>query len=182
MLSELRDRLRAGDVWVVGSRRYRSFEERLISREILQELLQSGTPPVAVDPDFERFIADRRALLDARLTAIDAKAKDGMLPDVSIDKGVLKISADRKVDAAGGETLAAPPLRHAAAHPHHRPAVGGGALDAVHRLLHPSRGPAKRPPTRVLMAGLLADGLNLGLTRMAEACSDRQPRPARLDG
>ena len=31
VLSELRDRLRAGDVWVVGSRQYRSFEERLIS-------------------------------------------------------------------------------------------------------------------------------------------------------
>jgi hypothetical protein len=31
VLSELRDRLRAGDVWVVDSRRYRSFEERLIS-------------------------------------------------------------------------------------------------------------------------------------------------------
>ena len=26
VLSELRNRLRAGDVWVVGSRRYRSFE------------------------------------------------------------------------------------------------------------------------------------------------------------
>ena len=35
VLSELRDRLRAGDVWVVGSRRYRSFEERLISHEML---------------------------------------------------------------------------------------------------------------------------------------------------
>jgi len=37
VLSELRDRLRAGDVWVVGSRRYRAFEERLISRETLKE-------------------------------------------------------------------------------------------------------------------------------------------------
>ncbi len=30
VLSELRDRLRAGDVWVTGSRQYRSVEERLI--------------------------------------------------------------------------------------------------------------------------------------------------------
>jgi hypothetical protein len=56
VLSELCGRLRAGDVWVVGSRRYRSFEEHLISREAQQELLQNGTLPVAVDPDFERFI------------------------------------------------------------------------------------------------------------------------------
>jgi hypothetical protein len=50
VLSELRDRLRAGDVWVVGSRRYRSFEERLISHGTQRELLQSGTLPIAVDP------------------------------------------------------------------------------------------------------------------------------------
>jgi hypothetical protein len=36
VLSELRDRLRAGDVWVAGSRQYRSYEERLIV---------SGAPP-----------------------------------------------------------------------------------------------------------------------------------------
>jgi len=41
VLSELRNRLRAGDVWVVGSRRYRSFEERLISRQTQQELQQN---------------------------------------------------------------------------------------------------------------------------------------------
>ena len=56
VLSELRDRLRAGDVWVTGSRQYRSFEERLISKETLQELQQAGTLPVAVEADFEQFI------------------------------------------------------------------------------------------------------------------------------
>src|SRR6202030_357006 len=72
VLSELRDRLRAGDVWVAGSRQYRSFEERLISAETLQELQQAGTLPVAVEPDFEQFIAARQALLDERLKVVDA--------------------------------------------------------------------------------------------------------------
>ena len=41
VLSELRDRLRAGDVWVTGrSRQYRSYEERLISLETLENLRQ----------------------------------------------------------------------------------------------------------------------------------------------
>ena len=172
VLSELCGRLRAGDVWVVGSRRYRSFEERLISREVLQELLQSSTPPIAVDPDFERFIAGRRALLDARLTAVDAEAKDGLLADVSLEKGVLKIAPIEKSTPPEATMLSRPSLRDAAAHSHHRPVVGGGALDAVHRLLHPFT--SKRRKTvadpRILMAGLMADGLNLGLTRMAEAC------------
>jgi hypothetical protein len=63
VLSELRDRLRAGDVWVTGSRRYRAFEERLISHESLQELEQNGDLPVVVETDFETFIAGRRAFL-----------------------------------------------------------------------------------------------------------------------
>ena len=42
VLSELRDRLRAGDVWVAGSRQYRSFEERLISKETFRDLRQAG--------------------------------------------------------------------------------------------------------------------------------------------
>jgi hypothetical protein len=63
--------------------------------------------PVAVDPDFERFIAGRRALLDARLAAIDAKAKGGLLPDVSLEKGVLKIAPIEKSTPLEAEALAA---------------------------------------------------------------------------
>ena len=107
VLSELCGRLRAGDVWVVGSRRYRSFEEHLISRKAHQEMLQNGILPVAVDPDFERFIASRRALLDARLAAINAKATGGLLPDVSLEKGVLKIAPIEKSTPPEAEALAA---------------------------------------------------------------------------
>ena len=107
VLSELRDRLRAGDVWVVGSRRYRAFEDRLISRETLKELERDGTLPIAVDADFERFIADRRALLDKQLAAIDSKAKGGLLPDVSLDKGVLTITPIEKSTPPEAEALAA---------------------------------------------------------------------------
>jgi len=46
----------------------------------------------AVDANFDRFIAARCALLDERLTAIDIKANGGLLPDVTLDKGVLKIT------------------------------------------------------------------------------------------
>ena len=171
VLSELRDRLRAGDVWVVGSRRYRSFEERLISRETLQELLQSGTLPVAVDADFERFIAGRRALLDARLAAVDAKAKGGLLPDVSLEKGVLKIAPIEKSTPPEAEALAA---RLYAMLPRIRIT---DLLSEVARwtlftdcFTHLRTGETVADQ-RILMAGLLADGLNLGLTRMAEACT-----------
>ena len=171
VLSELRDRLRAGDVWVAGSRQYRSFEERLISRETLQELQQGGTLPIAVDADFERFIAGRRALLDERLAAVDAKAKGGLLPDVTLDKGVLKITPIEKSTPPEAEALAA---RLYAMLPRIRIT---DLLSEVARwtlftdcFTHLRTGETAADP-RILMAGLLADGLNLGLTRMAEACS-----------
>ncbi|MBF0393848.1 MAG: DUF4158 domain-containing protein [Alphaproteobacteria bacterium] len=43
VLAELRDRLRAGDVWVVGSRQYRAFEEHLLSPALFAEMRQQGT-------------------------------------------------------------------------------------------------------------------------------------------
>jgi TnpA family transposase len=171
VLSELCGRLRAGDVWVVGSRRYRSFEEHLISREVQEEMLQTGILPVAVDPDFERFIESRRALLDARLAAVDAKATGGLLPDVSIEKGMLKIAPIEKSTPPEAEALAA---RLYAMLPRIRVT---DLLSEVARLTlftdcftHLRSGEAVADP-RILMAGLLADGLNLGLTRMADACT-----------
>jgi hypothetical protein len=171
VLSELCGRLRAGDVWVVGSRRYRSFEEHLISREAHQEMLQSGTLPVALDADLERFIAVRRPLLDARLAAVDAKATGGLLPDVSIEKGLLKIASIEKSTPPEAEALAA---RLHAMLPRIRIT---DLLSEVARwtlftdcFTHLRSGETVADP-QILMAGLLADGLNLGLTRMAEACT-----------
>ena len=80
MLSELR----AGDVQVAGSRRYRFFEERLVSREALRAMQEDGTLPVAVEADFDHFIAARRDLLAARLAAVDRKARGGLLLQVTL--------------------------------------------------------------------------------------------------
>jgi hypothetical protein len=65
-----------------------------------------GALPIAVEADFERFIAGRRKALDARLAAIDIRARDGLLPDVTIVKGVLKISPLKKSTPPEAEALA----------------------------------------------------------------------------
>ena len=171
VLSELRDRLRAGDVWVAGSRRYRSFGERLISREILRELERTSTLSVVVEPDFDRFIAGRRALLDAQLAGVNTRARDGLLPDVTIERGVLRIAPVERSTPPEAEALAA---RLYAMLPRIRVTdllaeVDGWTL-FTDCFTHLRTGEAVTVP-RILMAGLLADGLNLGLTRMAEACS-----------
>jgi TnpA family transposase len=171
VLSELRDRLQAGDVWVSGSRRYRSFDERLISRQTLEALQQAGTLPIAVETDFEQFIAGRRALLDERLIAVEARAREGRLPGVTITKGALKITPIEKTTPPEAEALAE---RLYAMLPRIR------VTDLLAEVARWTRFPdcfthlrsgEVAADGRILMAGLLADGLNLGLTRMAEASS-----------
>jgi hypothetical protein len=171
VLSELRDRLRAGDVWVTGSRQYKSYEERLISTETLEKLRQSGDLPIAVEANFERFIAARRTLLDERMTAVDARAAEGKLPDVTLTKGVLKISPIEKSTPPEAEALAA---RLYAMLPRIR--ITDLLVEVATWTLFPDcfthlRTGETAADNQILMAGLLADGLNLGLTRMAEACS-----------
>ena len=171
VLSELRVRLSAGEVWISGSRQYRSFEERLISKDALLAMQQAGTLPVAVEPDFDRFIEARRALLDARLAAVNARARDGLLPDVTLSRGVLKIAPIEKTTPPEAEALAdrlygmLPRIR-----------VTDLLAEVAGWTLFPDcfthlRTGQTAADTRTLLAGLLADGLNLGLTRMAEACS-----------
>ncbi len=171
VLSELRTRLQAGDVWVAGSRRYRSYEERLVSTQTLDALLQAGTVPVAVDADFDTFIVGGQALLGTRLAAVDARARDGKLPDVTVNNGVLKIAPIEKSTPPDAEALAA---RLYAMLPRIR-IIDLLAEVATWTLFpdcftHLRSGEAATDP-RILMAALLADGLNLGLTRMAEASS-----------
>ena len=61
---------------------------------------------VAVETDFERFIAGRRALLDERLIAVEARARASCLPGVTITKGVLKITPISKTTPPEAEALA----------------------------------------------------------------------------
>ena len=102
---------------------------------------------------------------------INAKAKDGLLPDVTIDKGVLKITPITKSTPPEAEALAA---RLYAMLPRVR--ITDLLSEAARWTLFPDcfthlrTGETAGNP-QILMASLLADGLNLGLTRMAEACS-----------
>jgi hypothetical protein len=41
---------------------------------------------IAVEADFEHFVAGRRALLEERLAAVELKAKGGLLPDVTLER------------------------------------------------------------------------------------------------
>src|SRR6185312_3771577 len=68
--SELRERLRAGDIWVSGSCRYRPFDDYLLPRPTFDALKASGSLPLPVAPRFEDHLAERRACLEEAATAV----------------------------------------------------------------------------------------------------------------
>ena len=73
-LLALRDRLRAGDIWVEGSRQWRAVEDQLITPALFAAMCEAGPLPVAAAATAEEYLAERRALLDRRLSEVAAKA------------------------------------------------------------------------------------------------------------
>nr|MDP9476994.1 Tn3 family transposase [Actinomycetota bacterium] len=95
-LSELKNGLRSGDVWVPGSRRYRDFDDYLIPKEDFEGMLSNGGPPVAVDTDFASYLEGRKERLHEALTEVGRSVRRGELEGVSLQDGRLKTPAPRR--------------------------------------------------------------------------------------
>ena len=171
-MEELRQRLRAGDVWVVGSRRYRSLEDDLLPKVSFAELRVSGEIHLGIEADAQAFLGRRRELLDANLAAVNALAEQGELSQASIANGELVIRPLRNDTPTEAKALT---QRLYALLPRIRITELLDEVDGWTRFseafVHLRTGEPVRERRTVLTA-VLADGTNLGLTRMAEACSD----------
>lgn len=170
VLAELRDRLRAGDMWVEGSRRYRAVEQQLISAPVFAAMRAAGPLPIPVEETAATWLAERKALLTQRLAEVDAKAAADALEDVRLSGGKLRISPLRAVTPDEAETALAPLYSHL-------PTIRiTDLLAEVDRwtgfskcFTHLTTGRMHDDPRAVLTA-VLADATNLGHARMAEAC------------
>lgn len=164
VLFHLRDSFRSGDVWLDHSRRYGDLKQVLVPMASAQTNARMVVP---IDP--HAWLADRKGRLSDGLKRLARAARDGAIPHGSIEDGVLRIDrliADipenaeelvldlyrrmppvritdilLEVDAAVGFSDAFPHLR-----------TGAPCSDQVG-----------------LLNVLLAEGLNLGLRKMAEA-------------
>jgi hypothetical protein len=76
--------LRAGDIWVEGSRQWRAVEDQLIPPALFAAMREAGPLPVAAPATAEEYLAERRALLEQRLAEVAAKAAADRLEDVRI--------------------------------------------------------------------------------------------------
>ncbi|QKE89242.1 Tn3 family transposase [Lichenicola cladoniae] len=171
VLSELGDRLRAGDIWVEGSQHDQSFDNALIPRPSFDLMKANGPLPIAVSSLWGTHLEDRQMLPHGKLVMVTALARIGQLPDARLDGGELKITPLKATTPpeAGVARNAAYDLL---------PRIRITDLlmevdrwtDFSARFTHQRTGRAAEDRT-ALLATVLADGINLGLTRMAETCS-----------
>jgi TnpA family transposase len=170
-LAELRDRLRAGDIWVTGSRHYRDFETYLIPAATF-EAMQQEPLPLDIDTHLPSYMAECRQRLEDNLTTVARKAREKTLPDVTLADGDLHIAPLRKNAPESAEAFAE---RAYALMPHVKITGLLAEVDQWTRLgdrfLH-LRTQAPPKNRQALLTAVLADGINLGLTRMSEACRE----------
>lgn len=100
-LSELKNSLRSGDIWVQGSRQFKDFEDYLVPPEKFTSLKQSSELPLAVATDCEQYLHERLTLLEAQLATVNRMAAANDLPDAIITESGLKITP---LDAAVPDT------------------------------------------------------------------------------
>ena len=170
-LSELKNALRSGDVWVQGSRQFKDFEEYLVPAEMFTELKATGALPLSMNTACDQYLHDRISLLEQQLAVVDDLAGSGGLPDAIITASGLKITP---LDAAVPD--AAQTLIDLTAAQLPRVKITDMLMEVdewtefTSHFTHLKTGSTAKDK-KLLLTAILADGINLGLTKMAESCS-----------
>ena len=74
VLSELKNALRSGDIWVQGSRQFKDFEEYLLPTPRFAAQREQQELGLAVDTDCERFLEARLGVLERELVTVERLA------------------------------------------------------------------------------------------------------------
>jgi hypothetical protein len=91
-LTELKNALRPGDIWVPGSRQFRDFEDYLFPTAEFKLLDVSEELPLTTGGSFDRYWTGRETLLRHELEKVDSLAAQRQLPDAEIADGILKVT------------------------------------------------------------------------------------------
>lgn len=172
VLSELKNALRSGDIWVEGSRQFKNFEDYLLSTEKFLDLKQTSALPLVQCINFDRYINDRLTLLKTQLDQVNQLAKANALPDAIITECGLKITPLDAVLPNAAQTLID---KISMMMPHVKITELLLEVDKWTGFTRHFTHLKSDEPTKskhLLLTTILADAINLGLTKMAESCPD----------
>ena len=164
VLFHLRESFRSGDVWLAHSRRFGDLKEALVPVEVAR-----ATPRLAMPFEPESWLSDRKARMSDALRRLARAAKAGAIPGGSIEDGVLKVD---RLAAAVPEEAGAMVLDLYGRLPEIR--VTDLMLEVddevgfTEAFTHLHTGAPCKDRIGLLNV-LLAEGLNLGLSKMAGA-------------
>ena len=165
VLFHLRDAFRAGDVWLARSRRYGDIRKTLLSAPVVADADRSL--PVPVNP--HNWLAERRFALDEGLHRLDATARADAITGGRIEDGMLRIERTEAAVPDGAADLVADLYRRM---PNARITDILLEVDDATRFTEAFTHLRTGSPCRDrigLLNVLLAEGINLGLRKMAEA-------------
>lgn len=164
VLFALRDALRSGDVWLARSKRYGDMTSNLLPAPSIGK-----TGKLAVPLDARTWLDERQATLEAALATAGHAASRGLLPNGAIEHGVLRLDKLERSVPPEAEDLVLdlyaqiPPTRITDVLLDVDDAVGFTEAFTHLRTGAPCR-------DRIgLLSVILADGINLGLKKMASA-------------
>jgi TnpA family transposase len=169
-LSELKNALRSGDIWVEGSRQFKNFNEYLLPEQKFATLKGANELPLAVDPDCERYLRSRLETLHEQLERVNQLAAANDLPDAILTDSGLKITP---LDATVPRAAQALIDQIAASLPHIKITEllleVDSWTDFTNHFTHLKSGDIAKDRISLLTT-ILADAINMGLTKMAESC------------
>jgi len=170
-LSELKNALRSGDVWVQGSRQFKDFEDYLVPAGKFAAMKLASQLPLAVDTDCEQYLQGRLSLLKQQLATVNRLAAANELPDAIITTASgLKVTPLDVVVPDAAQSLID---QAAALLPHVKITELLMEVDEwtgfTRHFTHLKTGDTA-PDKALLLTTILADGINLGLSKMAESC------------
>ncbi|PGT99578.1 Tn3 family transposase [Bacillus cereus] len=170
VFSELLNSLRSGDMWVQGSKQYKDFEDYLLPAHTWNKMKQTKQTPLEFTENVDEYLQKRFEQLDKELSAVNHLIANQLLPDVTVYGGKIQVTPLKKMVPDGVEEITRlvyellPRIKltdllvevdswtHFSKH-------------FVH--LHTQMPPKEKS---ILFAVILSDGINLGLSKMADSC------------